>query len=56
MSIPPVRCWQGDGVKALRRYIAAHHEEWGVALFVLPPLLLVTLVWLVWEIVAWAMP
>jgi hypothetical protein len=43
-------------MKALRRYIAIHHEEWGVALFVLPPLLLVALVWVVWAIVAWVMP
>ena len=55
MSLPPVRCWQGDGVKAVWRYIEAHHEELGVALFVLPPLLLVAAVWLVWQIVAWAM-
>jgi hypothetical protein len=43
-------------MKSLRRSIAVRHEEWGVALFVLPPLLLVALVLVVWAIVAWVMP
>ena len=38
MSVPGVQ-GEEDEMKAASRYIEEHHEDWGVALFIVPVLL-----------------
>ena len=38
-------------MKAIWRYIEAHHEQWGIALFILPVCLVVFVLIVVWDLV-----